>query len=107
MNITYHKPTVLDWFRANSSSPLIQYLTWYLILVLDWNFEDMTMIEIGPVHQVTSGWGIVARLSYRFSFYNKPAVTLSIVQTSGGKFYVEHSTSIVVANMDTDEHRLS
>lgn len=71
MSVPPLRPTVLDWFRSRRNEPIIQFLTWYIILTLEWKFEDMASVEITELEpQAEPGSVIYHRWSWSFTFQN-------------------------------------
>lgn len=94
-------PTVLDWFRSQKHQPLIQFLTWYIVLVNEWEFEDIThlvMADAPPDGSFTR-----VRRYCRFVFRNGDVETLLVVMGSGGKFYVQSSFRVAHTEMSGEQ----
>ncbi len=82
----------LEFFREKKEQPIIRFLTWYIVLVEGWSFEDikemvgkpMTLREIDGVKCACHSWS--------FTFHTGRLVKLVLVENERGEFSV-HSSS--------------
>lgn len=97
------RPTVLDWFRSQRTQPMVQFLTWYIILTLEWKFEDMADVEITELEpQVNPGPVICHRYSWSFTFQNGMKSSL-IVKQVYGDCYVDSQTTVYQPSSESKE----
>jgi hypothetical protein len=89
------RPTVLDWFRSQSNQPIVQFLTWYIILTLEWRFEDLTSVEITELTPQTGPGSSVLyhRWSWSFTFDNGMKSSL-LVKGAYGNYHVDSQTTV-------------
>lgn len=87
------QPTVLDWFRSRRDEPIIQFLTWYIILTLEWKFEDMAEVKISELAPQTMGSVIYHRWSWQFTFDNGIISSL-LVKGAYDRYHVDSQTTV-------------
>jgi hypothetical protein len=90
--------SVLDFFRASKAEPLIQFLTWYLVLVQEWRIEDIASMEFGQWRPAE--WGRLL-ITVNFVLVNGKRESWTVVK-NGDIFYVESSRSVTTSTPIVD-----
>lgn len=88
------KATVLDFFRAQKHEPIIQFLTWYIVLVHERKIEDIDSVEITPLSVTDPFLDLRSQTRFRFVFHGK-AETWTVNQNGRGDFYVASVWSVI------------
>lgn len=84
--------SVLEHFRIRKDLPIVQFLTWYLLLVEQWNFDDVADFEIEMRSEKSFLHETVTVHYCRFTFKDAHISTLKVVEHND-KMYVDHTTS--------------
>ncbi len=83
--------TVLDYFRVSKDIPLIQFLTWHIVLVEQWSFEDVATVDFTPMRINWIGGTKRDATGCRFTFKDGRRINLIVAEKEPGWFYVDSS----------------
>jgi len=83
--------TCLEYLRLFKEQPFIQFLTWYIVLVEQWSFDDIAEMTI---ELLDSDRWVGSKMKCSFRFRDGRNVSLIIAQNHDGQWYAAQSMSI-------------
>jgi hypothetical protein len=87
--------TALEAFRRLAHLPIVQYLTWYILLVQKWDFDNIADFSIREEKNVSGDFGqIVNKYFCSFRFKRDTHPTSLAISENNGRFRVDSSFSL-------------
>ncbi len=89
--------STLDFFRANKEQPIVQFVTWYILLVKEWSFDDIQEVLI-RLMEPRDTFGVKQnQQSWSFTFRNGRTIQLLFVEIERNNWYCELSTEVYIS----------